>query len=346
MFSKNLKYYRLQKNMTKKELASKVDVTPMAISYYESGERRPNMEIIKRLADVLEVRVTDFINSRNTDLVFAHGEFRKNSSMTKTQQEFIRESVEEYLSRFYTAVDILGGEVIPAAPGVHQIKLSGDSERDARQMRHYLRLAESGPVGNLIELLENRGILVYVYELENKDFSGMNGLVNERPYIIVNGTMSPERIRSTVVHEMAHFLFKWDSEMDDKEIERVATAISGAFLFPKDDAIRELGIRRSAITKDMALICKEYGISMYLLVKRAALCGIINQSVEKDFYIRANQIGWRTNEPIRITREEPMLFSQLVFRAVCENEITVQKGAELLKKPYEYVAEHCFAEGD
>ena len=174
----------------------------------------------------------------------------------------------------------------------------------------------------------------------------MNGLVNERPYIIVNGTMSPERIRSTVVHEMAHFLFKWDSEMDDKEIERVATAISGAFLFPKDDAIRELGIRRSAITKDMTLICKEYGISMYLLVKRAALCGIINQSVEKDFYIRANQIGWRTNEPIRITREEPMLFSQLVFRAVCENEITVQKGAELLKKPYEYVAEHCFAEGD
>lgn len=346
MFSKNLKYYRLQKNMTKKELASKVDVTPMAISYYENGERKPSMEIIKRLANVLEVRVTDFLSSRNTNLVFSHGEFRKNSSLTKMQQDYIRESVEEYLCRFYTAVDILGGEVLPKEPVANQLKLSGNIENDAQAMRKYLRLAESGPIGNLIELLENRGILVHVYETPNKDFSGMNGLVNGRPYIIVNGTMSPERIRSTIVHEIAHLLFQWNEDMDDKEEEHMATAISGAFLFPKEDALRELGIRRSAITNDMALICREYGISMYLLVKRASLCGIISSQVEKNFYISANQKGWRTKEPIRIDREEPMLFDQLVFRAVCEDEISVQRGAELLKKPYEYVVSQCFAEGE
>ena len=38
-----------------------------------------------------------------------------------------------------------------------------------------------------------------------------------------------------------------------------------------------------------------------------------------------------------------MLFSQLVFRAVSENEISVQKGAELLKQSYDYVAARCFA---
>ena len=343
MFNKNLKYYRLQKNMTKKELASKVDVTPMAISHYESGDRRPSMEIIKRLAQVLDVRVTDFLSNRNTNLVFAHGEFRKKSSMTKTQQDYIRESVEEYLSRFYAVVDILGGEVLPKEPAAHQLEPSGDPENDAQAMRKYLRLAESGPIGNLIELLENRGILVYVYETESKDFSGMNGLVNGRPYIIVNGSMSPERIRSTIVHEIAHLLFRWEDVIDE---ENMATAIGGAFLFPKEDAVRELGIRRSAITNDMALICKEYGISMYMLVKRASLCGIINAQIEKSFYIRANKKGWHTDEPIRIGREEPMLFNQLVFRAVCENEISVQKGAELLKKSYEYVASQCFAEGE
>lgn len=35
---------------------------------------------------------------------------------------------------------------------------------------------------------------------------------------------------------------------------------------------------------------------------------------------------------------------QLVFRAVSENEISVQKGAELLKQPYSFVMDHCFAE--
>ena len=65
MFNKNLKYYRLKQNMSKKELASLVNVTPMAITHYESGERRPNMETIKALASALGVRVSDFLSRRN-----------------------------------------------------------------------------------------------------------------------------------------------------------------------------------------------------------------------------------------------------------------------------------------
>ena len=180
--------------------------------------------------------------------------------------------------------------------------------------------------------------------MESTDFSGMNGSVNGRPYIIVNGNMSPERIRSTIAHEMAHFIFMWNDELEENEIEKKATAISGAFLFPANDAIRELGVRRTRISKDMTYICKEYGISMYLLVKRANLCNIVNDNIAKGFYVRAGQAGWKKNEPSRIPKENPLLFSQWVFRAVCENEISIQKGAELLKMPYNYVAEQCFAE--
>ena len=342
MFHKNLKYYRLKKNMSKKELASLVHVSAMALTHYESGERRPSMEVIKALAAALGVRVTDFLSQRNENLVFVHGEFRKNSKLSGGQQEFIRESVEEYLSRFYSTLDILGGEVLPDAPVPHQVPLSGDVEADAAAMRKYLRIAESGPVGNLMELLENKGILLYVCSMENKDFSGMNGLVNDRPYIIVNKDMTPERIRSTIAHELAHIVFVWEESMDDKVVEDTATAIAGAFLFSKEDALRELGIHRTMVSSDMVMVCREYGISMYLLVKRANLCGIINNQAAKAFYIRAGQIGWKTNEPVRISREEPTLFSQLVFRAVCEQEISVQKGAELLNEPYEYVAERCF----
>ncbi len=37
MFSKNLKYYRLKKGMSMKELAALDGVSSMTISYYESG---------------------------------------------------------------------------------------------------------------------------------------------------------------------------------------------------------------------------------------------------------------------------------------------------------------------
>ena len=62
---------------------------------------------------------------------------------------------------------------------------------------------------------------MYACDIENDAFSGMNGLVNERPYIVFNKNMSPERIRSTIAHEMAHFIFQWPDEMEDNEIEKI-----------------------------------------------------------------------------------------------------------------------------
>ncbi len=341
MFSKNLKFYRLRKQISKKELAQKANVTSMAITHYEKGDRRPSMETLQALASALDVRISDFLAVRNENIVFAHGEFRKNYSLSATQQEFVRESVEEYFSRFMTVVEILGGDVLPDAPSCHAIPLEQDAEKNATALRIHLGFAEDGPIEDLIGKLENKGILVYECNTGNNDFSGMNGFVNGRPYIVLNCKMNTERNRSTIVHELAHLMFIWPDDMDEKDVEKMATAIGGAFLFPKSDAIRELGVRRSAITRDMVLVAVEYGISMMLLVKRAEISGIITASVAKDFYIKASKAGWRTSEPSRIEKEKPVLFEQLVYRAVNEEEISIQRGAELLKASFNDILAMC-----
>lgn len=346
MFSKNLRYYRLKNSMTKKELAKKSDLTSMAITNYENGTRKPSMDTLKKLAAVLNVHVSDFLAVRNDKLVFTHGEFRKTSTLPAAKQDYVRESVEEYFSRFYTIVELLGGEVLPEAPDCHTLAMTGDVEADARAMRRHLGIAEEGPVNDLITILENKGILIYACDIESNKFSGMNGFVNDRPYIIVNGNMSPERNRSTIAHELAHLVFDWPDDMAEKDAEDTATAIAGAFLFPKADEIRELGIRRNRVTNDMTLVCREYGISMFLLVKRAHIANIISKDAAQRFYVSASRFGWRTNEPSRIAPEKPNLFEQLVFRAVSEGEISIQRGAELLKMPYNEVVSHCcFDEG-
>ena len=343
MFGKNLKYYRLKNNMSMKELADLVRISPMAISYYEKEERKPDMQTIKELAKALHVNVTDFLENRDINLEFCHGEFRKKSKMSAKQQEFIKEEVEEYFGRFFQAVNILGGKILPEYPTLHSLMLSDSPEKNAAVMRDKLELSKYGPIGGLIEIMENKGILVHLCDIENDDFSGMNGTVNGRPYIIINKNMNPQRIRSTISHELAHLLFVWPDDMSDKDIENMATAISGAFLLPASDMERELGVRRSAITNDMTGICREYGISMYMLVMRANKNGIVNDHVAKNFYIKANKAGWRKNEPPRTKEEEPGLFNQLVYRAVTENEITIQKGAELLHESYEKVMRECSA---
>lgn len=347
MISKNIKYYRLMKFMSKKELADAVNVTPMAISNYESGKRIPEMDILKRIANVLGVRISDFLVIRNKDIKFRHNEFRKCSSLTKEKQELIYEIIEEYFNRFMDSVEILGGNVLPNPPICHELKITLDPEEDALSLRNHLGFASYGPIDDLIRNLENKGILVLMHEIDDEKFSGINGFVNEYPYIMLNKKMSSERNRSTIAHELAHLMFNWkETNLSEKEIENYATAIGGAFLFSKKDAIRELGIHRRFISKDMILVAIEYGISMMLLAKRAELLNIVTASSAKEFYILASKLGWRKNEPSRIGKiEKPMLFEQLVYRAINENEINLQRGAELLKMPYNEVAENCFFDG-
>lgn len=344
MFNKNLKYYRLKNNMTKKDLANAVGVTPMAITYYEDGKRQPSMDTIKQLAKVLNVTVTDFLSNRNEEMQFSHGKFRKGSKLGSANQEYIRESVEEYFGRFFQVVSFLGGfSVLEPIPKLKVLDWTEDYEVAASKLREYLDIPLHGPIGNLVEVLENKGILVFFVDVDNHYFSGINGTVNGIPYVAINSNMNPARVRSTIVHEIAHFAFNWPDDLADKDEEQIATAISGAFLFPREDAFRELGYKRNSISRDMTLTCKEYGISLFMLVKRAAICGIINDSVERDFYILASKLGWRKNEPSwDIELEKPLLFEQLVYRAVTEEEISVQKGAELLKTSYDSVAKACF----
>ncbi len=343
MFSKNLKYYRLLRSLSKKELANKIGVTPMAITNYENGTRSPHIEIIKKCAEVLGVTVSDFLVSRNQQLIFVHNEFRKNSTLSESKKQLIQESVEEYFSRFMDAVEILGGETLPESPVCHCLTMTDNPENDASQLRKHLSFANDGPIEDLIGKLENKGFLIYLQQIDDDKFSGINGFVNNRPYIMLNDNMSTERKRSTIVHELAHLMFDWSTSNNPKQvdIETRATAIAGAFLFPKVDAIRELGIHRSYISNDMQLVAKEYGISMWLLTKRAFLCKIITKPAEEAAYKRFSQLGWNKKEPSRIAAEEPSLFNQLVFRAINEGEINITRGCELLKCTHDFVEQKC-----
>ncbi len=346
MFGKSLRYYRLKNNFSKRQLAAMVHVTLMSTTHYEQGTRMPSMEIIEALAEALHVRVSDFLAIPNENLVFAHGPFPKGCKLTKRQKDYLCAAVEEYMSRFYLIVEILGGDVLPPAPACHVLSLShiGDAEEDAKALRRYLHMREDGPVGHLIEHLENMGVLVCLLDLENTAFSGMHGLVNGRPYIALKDNAPPEYLHSAIARELSLLSFAWPDSLPEQVREERANAIAGAFLFPQEDVQRQLGMGQPAVPpEDRERICREYGISMSLLRLRSAQCGIALDRVPEDWdYSRSAEYRGNQREAIRMPREEPLLFSQLVYRAVREQEISIQKGAELLQQSYSEVSSHCF----
>ena len=56
-FAKRLKEARLRRKFSIRELGEKVLVTGSAIAYYESGKRLPRLQILERLATVLELTI-------------------------------------------------------------------------------------------------------------------------------------------------------------------------------------------------------------------------------------------------------------------------------------------------
>ncbi len=333
-FSKNLKYYRLKSGMTKRELAEKCRLTPMAISNYESGNRTPRYDLIDKIARALGARFVDLICTRDESLVFSYGECRKGESLGSSQEELVKASTEDYLDRLLTVASFLPGQVMRDGPACHALTLSGSAEEDAKALRRHLGFSLQGPVPCMICALETIGVPVYRCN-DAPGFSSMSGEVNGRPFIVLCGSLSAEDSREAMAYELARMMFIWNDAMTSQAVESRAAAIAGAFMIGLDDLQLEAGVRRDRIGSDLLFTCRKYGISLNLLFMRMRSAGIIDASVEKSF--RASHPGW--TDRFSQVPEESGLLEQLVVRAVSQGEISIMKGAELLKDNYDGIVQ-------
>lgn len=60
-FNENLKEARERRGMTQKEVADIIGVAKSTYSLYESGNREPNDQTIKKIADTLNVSADDLL---------------------------------------------------------------------------------------------------------------------------------------------------------------------------------------------------------------------------------------------------------------------------------------------
>ena len=338
MIGKNIKYYRLSRNMSLQDLADRVGLNKMAISNYENEKREPKMEICQKIADILNVSLSKLISNYGNELAVERGPFRKKAHLSKEKTQLVYGQEDRYLGRLFDVVSILGDASLPTPPETPRISVT-DAEEAGRHLRDILGLSPQGPVSNITDILENNGYIVCPINIISEGFSGHSGRVNGRPYIAVNTHMNGERQRFTLIHELAHLVFHFTEDQDE---ERLVNEIAGAFLLPESDIKRELGPKRRDIRGDLPFIQQEYGIASSAIVMRARQTGIITQETYTLTIKWMSKNGLLKGEKDGIIPEETNLLKLLTLRAVDEEQISISKAAEILEIPLIETRRLCY----
>jgi transcriptional regulator with XRE-family HTH domain len=95
-----IKKLREKKGMTQKELANALNVTQTAITYWETGKREPNAEIIEKIANFFGVTPAYIMGWENTD----EKKYYLNEETAKLAQEMFED--EDMRSLFHMKRDM------------------------------------------------------------------------------------------------------------------------------------------------------------------------------------------------------------------------------------------------
>lgn len=338
MLGTRIKQGRLAAGLSLRQLAQDVGLSAMAISKYERDQIRPSSENLLRLARALSVRTEYFF--REARVALTEVDFRKHSKLSPQDEGKAVEDVREKLERWFELESVIpvswpNAFVLPQGLPDHVV--SYDSvEVLADQIRAAWQLG-TGPVRNLVDKMEEEGIKVILTPHDGgKKFDGLVAKANGHTLVVVGQNWPGDRQRFTLAHELGHLVLH-DRLAANLDEERACNRFAGAFLVPRGEAIRLLGVSRSWLEpRELYLLKHEWGLSMNGWLYRAQDLEIINHSAARrhwNFFSQQSNGGatWREQEPGDAYAQEcPRRFTQLVYRALAEDLIGESKAAELL----------------
>ncbi|HYV90822.1 MAG TPA: XRE family transcriptional regulator [Chitinophagales bacterium] len=334
-FANRLRLARKLAGMSLQELSDALTnaVTKQSLHKYETGLMKPTSDVLLELSKTLNVKPDYFLRPTKTEL----GEvlFRKRQSLSKKSEESIVERARDYVERYLELENILSAHTsFKNSLESFVIKNKADAEQAANQLREDWELGTS-PIQNVVEVLELRGIKVLLIE-SVEEIDGLATLTSEGiPLIVVNTkNRSVERIRFTIIHELAHLLLRFHDSIKNngKEIEILCHCFSSCFLIPSKMLLKLIGsLTRSYIAIAELISIKEYyGISIRALIHRLKELQVITPNYYQRWVIYLSKKYGQKNEPGEYRGEEKSkIFEQLINRALSEELISVSKAAVL-----------------
>jgi Zn-dependent peptidase ImmA (M78 family)/transcriptional regulator with XRE-family HTH domain len=342
---------RDSRGLTQVALAELINRTSPSISRWEGGGQSPEPEALDGLARALNLPVAFFLKPQPE-----HGDspmfFRSMASTTQMLRRRVR-------ARLRWAQDIslsLQHWLDLPAVDVPQLQITDyreirdeDIERIANECRVRWGLG-SGPISDVLLVLENTGITVVKEEVGSAAMDGLSNWseADGRPYILIAKDKDTcVRSRLDAAHELGHLVLHRrvkERTLADaaafKEIERQAYFFAGAFLLPAESFSTEVW---SPSLNAFLALKERWKVSIGAMVKRCSALDMISDEYERRIWKYYSARSWRRSEPLDdvLQPESPRLLARSVQLLVEERVRTRRELLEEFRLPASDVEALC-----
>jgi len=303
-----LKVARQSRALSQAQLAEKSGVSQAAISKAESGLLPLGEEFVQKLATALKYPVSLFYE---LDRIFGLPislQYRKRASVGQRALEQLEAEVNLRLMHLRRLLRSIDFEAEFELPSLDCDELGGPDAVAERLRRTWL--IPTGPIRNLVEVVERAGCVVFSCEFHSLGVDGLTLSPLGMPHcIFINSELPADRQRFTIAHELGHLVMhRGGSQFMEEE----ANAFAAAFLMPHADIAGDLAGGLSL--PRLAGLKRTWRVSMAALIYRAHTIGAINENQNTSLWRQMATKGFRKREPVELDfpPEEPGVLPGLI----------------------------------
>lgn len=300
-----LTFARTRRGLKKTELALRIGVTPRSITGYECGEFPPEPERLAQIAAELRFPTDFFYEEESIETVEPDSvSFRAMSKMGVTLKNVALGAGASAL-RLNSWIEKKFKLPTPDLPDLGR---NIDPETAAESLRNYWELGEH-PVRNMVHLLEAKGVRVFSLAIDAKEVDAFSMWWNGIPFIFLNTLKSGEHSRFDAAHELGHLIMHRHGQPHGLEAEKEANAFASAFLMPAKSI---LATRLHFPTLESLITAKKHwAVSVAALNYRLHSLNLTTEWINRSLCIQISQAGFRTQEPLGITRESSQVLEKV-----------------------------------
>ncbi|GBF35443.1 hypothetical protein DCCM_4570 [Desulfocucumis palustris] len=368
----NLRRIREAKGWTQSQVADLAGISRVAYRNIESGSTTPKVSTLQNIASGIGVKLQDlFVPVRTLKRV----RFRASKKMNS--RDSILTEVARWLDDFNYLEELLqdrkdyrfedlARDLSSTSTGYTRAKCA------AKVAREILNLKENEPIRDIAGLLESCGIKVYPLSLASDGFFGLSVAREDGgPAVIINvwERISVERWIFSAAHELGHLLLHLDAYnieeiAEDESQENEANVFASHFLMPEKAFKSEWDDTYGLSFVDRVLKVKRiFQVSYKTVLYR--LSEILGNSIwgkfQSAYKLRTGKTLSIADEPEALPPDKfqqspevlrsqepdslsPSHFiedrlSRLVRKAIEKDEITMSRGAEILRLDLEDMRE-------